>query len=190
MAKGGSNVNLHKGIHLDEDQLLWALIDEAELPPPLRAHVSTCPQCRAKKERFEQDLEKLGQTAGHYAPLLKKRVTLPVEKPQRSYKGYWAWPASLGAVVTAALLILVLSWPTPMKITPPDKEDWVAQDVWEANRFMTEISLIAENALPAVYLDISAMTESGFDEGFVEFLVPSVEGEQTSKDSNKRGVTC
>ncbi|MES0350366.1 MAG: hypothetical protein ABUK19_06570, partial [Desulfobacteria bacterium] len=66
-----------KDLHLDEDQLLWAVVEENELPLPLQEHLSACPQCRANKERFEGDLARLGQMAERFAPSPKGPVSLP-----------------------------------------------------------------------------------------------------------------
>lgn len=177
-----------KGLHLDEDQLLWALVDEAKLPPPLQEHLSTCPQCRAGKERFEQDLARLGQMAKRFAPLPRKRVSLPV-KTRWSFIGWsWDWRACFGVAVTVALMIVIVWWSAPFRTTPGDSEHILVREMDEAERLMTEISMLVENALPPVYLDICGRSDPGFDEEFMQFVVPSTESERVSYDSGRGGV--
>ena len=177
-----------KGLHLDEDQLLRAVVDEAELPPPLQEHLSTCPQCRAAKERFEQNLARLGQMAERCAPSPRKCVSLPVEKPRISIGWSWDWRAYFGVAVAVALMIVIVWWSAPFRTTPEDRGDILALEMREADRVMTEISMLVENALPPVYLDICGTSDPGFDEEFMQFIVPSIESEAVSYYSGKGGV--
>ena len=39
-----------KDLHLDEDHLLKALVDEADLPRLQREHLAHCHECRERKE--------------------------------------------------------------------------------------------------------------------------------------------
>ena len=177
-----------KGLHLDEDQLLWAVVDEAELPPPLQGHLSTCPQCRAAKGKFEQDLARLGQMAQRFAPLPRKRVSLPVEKPRISMWWPWDWRAYFGVAVTVALMIVIVWWSAPFRTTPEDSGDMLAQEMRDDVRIMTEISMLVENALPPAYQDICGISDPDFGEEFIQFIVPSIESEAVSYDSGKGGV--
>lgn len=177
-----------KDLHLDEDQLVKALVEEAELPLPLREHLSTCPQCRANKQMFEQDLARLGQMAERASPSLIRQVSLPVGESRHSTGWWWGWRTSLGAAAAAALVV-ILVWGVPiLRNTPLGNGDMLAHEMQEAEQFMTEIDLLVENALPPVYSDISAESNTGLDEEFIQFMVPSIEEESISYDSGKRGV--
>jgi predicted anti-sigma-YlaC factor YlaD len=181
-------VSIDKDLHLDEDQLLWAVVEENELPLPLQEHLSACPQCRANKERFDQDLARLGQMAERLAPLPRGPVSLPVEKPRGSTGWLWGWRAYASATVAAALVVIVV-WSSPMfRDTPGDNGDMLAREMQEAEQFMAEVSMLVENALPPVYLDISAESSAEFDDEFIQFVVPSVEEESLSYDPGKRGA--
>jgi hypothetical protein len=181
-------VSTDKDLHLDEDQLLWAVVGEAEFPLPLQEHLSACPHCRANKESFEQDLARLGQTAERFAPLPKRRVSLPVEKPRGFIGWSWGWRTYVSAAVAAALVLVFVWWSPTTRTTPGGNGDIVALEMQEAEQFMTEVSMLVENALPPVYQDISAESGAGFDEEFIQFVVPSVEDEPLSYDSGRRGV--
>ncbi|MCD6571565.1 MAG: hypothetical protein J7L53_12770 [Deltaproteobacteria bacterium] len=176
-----------KGSHLDKDQLLWAVVDEAELSSELRDHLSTCPLCRAEKERIEQDLARLGQMAQRFAPSPRREVLLPVEESRNSSLWSWDWRVVLGAAMTTALVILVVSWSLFFKITPEDRLARLTQEMWEDERLMTEISMLEEDPLPQLFLDVSAESFSEIDEEFIEFIVPIIEGETLSHDQGKRG---
>ena len=181
-------MSTNEDLHLDEDQLLWAVVEEAELPLPLQEHLSACPQCRAKKERFERDLARLGQMAERFAPSPRRRVSLPVEKPRGSMGWLWGWRAYVSATVAAALVVIVV-WSSPMfRDTPGDNGDMLALEMQEAEQFMAEVNMLVENALPTVYLDISAESSADFDDEFIQFVVPSVEEESLSYDPGKRGA--
>ena len=177
-----------RDFHLDEDKLLWAVVDEAELPPPLQEHLSTCPRCRAAKERLEQDLARLGQMAERFAPLPRKRVSVPVEKPRSSIWWSWSRRSYIGAAVTVTLMIVIVWWSALFRTTSEDSGDMLAREMWEADRVMTEVSMLVENALPPVYLDICGKSYPDYDEEFMQFLIPPIENEQLSYDAWRGGV--
>ncbi len=181
-------MSTNEDLHLDEDQLLWAVVVEAELPLPLQEHLSACPQCRANKERFERDLARLGQMAERFAPSPKGPVSLPVEEPRGSIGWSWGWRAYVSAAVAAALVVILVWWSPVHRNTPGDNGDLLAREMEEAEQLMTEVSMLVENALPPVYLDISVESGVGFDEEFMQFVVPSVEDEPLSYDPGKRGA--
>lgn len=177
------------GFHLNDDQLLWSVVDEAELPLPLREHLSACPVCQANKNRIAKDLARLSQMAERFAPSPTKPVSLPVEEPRRTVRWSWGWRTGVGVAV-AAMLALMLIWRTPMFRTPSgDNGDMLAREMQEAEQFMTDIALLVENALPPVYLDISGESSPGWDEEFIQFMVPSTEDEPLTYNSGKRGVS-
>ena len=177
-----------KDLHLNEDQLVKAVVEEDGLPLPLREHLSTCPQCRANKQVFEQDLARLGQMAKRTSPSPRRPVSLPEGESRHSIGSWWGWRTSLGAVAAAALVV-ILVWGVPiLRNTPIGNGDMLGREMQETEQFMTEIDLLVENALPAVYSDISAESNTGLDEEFIEFMVPSIEEESISYDLGKRGV--
>ena len=40
--------------------------------------------------------------------------------------------------------------------------------------------MLAENALPEVYLDLSESLDGGYDEGFIDFLIPPLDDDSVS----------
>lgn len=175
-----------KNLHLEEDQLLKAAVDETDLSQSQRDHLLVCRQCREGREKIEKDLAQLGQMAERFSPSSKRKFSLPPEKPQRSFLWSWQWRTALGAAV-AAIIIGVVGIQTLFENTPGIRENTYTQEMLEAEEFMTEVSILAENALPQEYLDITGETDEEPDEGFMEFMTPMIEDESLSYDSGKKG---
>jgi len=177
----------NKKSHLREDQLLQAVVDEEALPLSTRDHLSTCLECRAEKERFSEDLAQLGQMASRFAPSPSKRVSFDEERPGFHLGWFWDRRAYLGTA-TAAVLVAVVLWSSGLFTKVPEEGlDMMAEETWEAEQFMAEISTLVENALPPEYLELSGEFDSSFDETFMEFVVPSTETDPLSHDTHDRG---
>jgi hypothetical protein len=181
-------MSVDKSVHLSEDQLIMAIVEESDLPISLREHLYTCPQCRSDKVRFEQKLTQVGRMAKNYTPPSKRRISLPDSEPRSFYLWFSGRRAAFGLALTVAMLILVVWWTAPFKITPEGGVEITAREMQEAESFMTEISLLAENALPTVYMDINGESHTGFDEEFMQFIIPTINKESQSYDSGTKGV--
>lgn len=157
--------------HLGENDILQAVIDETDLSQRLKQHLSECSHCRLQKERFAQELTRLGQLARRYAPGPQRRVTL-VEKRVRSPIFNWKYAVSAAAVAAAIIVV----WATVLiQSQQPGSVGNLTQNMVEAERLMTEIDGLVENALPPVYLEIVGETELNPDEEFLEFLIPAAD---------------
>jgi hypothetical protein len=179
-------VSEQKNNHLDDDQLLWAVVDEAELPASLGEHLSSCAQCFARKERLEQKLVRLGQKAEIFVPLPGKKVSLSIDEARSPHWWSWGWRTALA--VSLAMILIAL-WSSNLFIPSPDTVvTRLNQEMLEDERFMAEISLLEENALPSLFEDISQEGHSVFDEEFMEFVVPSTEDEIRSHNLTIRGA--
>jgi hypothetical protein len=175
-----------KNNHLDDDQLLWAVVEEAELPASVGEHLSACSQCFARKERLEQKLARLGQKAEIFAPSPGKKVSLSVDEARSPHWWSWGWRTALA--VSLAVIFIAL-WSSNIFIPSTDTViTRLNQEILEDERLMAEISLLEENALPSLFEDISQEGNSVFDEEFMEFVVPSVEDEIRSHNPTKRGA--
>jgi len=176
-------------LHLDDDQLVWAVVDEAELPSPMRKHLSTCPVCRANKAHTAKNLSRLGQAAERFAPLPAQPISLSVEKQRSTARWYWGWRTFVATAAAAALVLAVL-WHTPVFRNPPKENRYMlTTEMQEAEQFMTEVAMLVDNALPAVYLDISGESSTDLDEESMESVDPSVENKPLTNNSRKRGVS-
>ena len=162
-------------VHLDEDQLIWAVVDEAELSIPARDHLSVCSMCQARKERLEKELARLGQLAEHLAPFHKGRVVLPREQPKASFGWLWNWRVALAAGAAATGVIVVALWFALLMTTPENRVAPLAREIWEDERLMADVRMHEANALSPVHLDITGDSYLVLDEEFMEFVVPAIE---------------
>jgi hypothetical protein len=181
-------VSSEKQVHLGEDQLLGAIVDEGDLPSTIRDHLARCPRCLANKEKLEQNLMTLGRMAEIYSPMPRRTVSLPSIISNDGNRLWKGWRICFGTALAAALAAVVVFWPGLEGPGHKDKIDMVAMETWEEEGFMTEINTLVDNALPAVYLDISGEGDTRLDDEFMQFIVPTAESESVSHQTLKGGV--
>ena len=179
-------MNADKGYHLEEKQIIMAVVDESDLPLAQQEHLVACPKCRTSKERLEQELAWLSHTAELFAPHPQKQISLSAEKP-RSAIGWFGSRRALGVALTAAFVIIVVWWFGLTRITPEGGVGMPAPESWETDSFMTEIGILVENALPQEYRDISGEYDSLFEEECMQFFVPSIHNNSLSLDPGRKG---
>ena len=169
--------------HLGEDHILQAVIDDTDLSKLQQQHLAQCSRCQSDKERLESELTHLGQMAERYAPEPLRRINVTDEKVRSpfSIRGF-----AIGAAAVASVIIVV--WATFLiRSQRPGGIGNLAQDMVEAERLMTEINVLVENALPQVYLDIVGETNLNLDEDFIDFLIPTNEGAARISALAKKG---
>ena len=157
--------------HLAEEDMLQAVIDDTDLSTLQQQHLAECPRCRSHRERLENELTHLGQMAERYAPEPLRRITVAHDKVRSpfSIRGF----AFSAAAVAAAIIVV---WATFLiRSQQQGRIGNLAQNMVEAERLMTEINVLVENALPQVYLDIVGDTNLNLDEDFIDFLIPTNE---------------
>lgn len=181
-------MSFNKENHPNEDQLIWAIVDEAKLPDSIREHLSLCPRCRAGIKKIEQDLNNLGQTARQLAPATHRIISLPVDKPSKIYRWPHDWRISFGAIAAAALIIFTIWFSIPKTIIIEDTFSIMAEISWEDDDFMTEISTLAENVLPQIYMDIIGESYLSLDDEFIKFAVPDLGTDSLSHRQRRKGV--
>ncbi len=165
--------------HLDENQIIQAVVDSADLPEAVRDHLTECPQCLENKESFARELANLGQLAEQYAPRPQRRIQLPLAdakaQPKHTFWSSFSWRNVAAATATVAAVLLIV-WGTNVmrNLSQPGTQN-LAAEMLEAEQLMTEVNTLVDNALPSFYLELSG--EKGPDdvEEFYQFLIPSVE---------------
>ncbi len=169
--------------HLGENDILRAVIDDTDLPQGVKQHLIECAHCRLQKGRFEQELARLGQLAKRYAPEPRRRVTVDTARVRPPFLN---WKLAFGAAAVAATVIIV--WAAVLiKTQQPGSVGNLARNMVEAERLMTEIDMLVENALPPVYLEIVGETDLNPDDEFLEFLIPDTEDSPRISDLTKKG---
>ena len=168
-------MNFTKNRHLNEDQIVEAIVEAGDLPDVLRNHLDVCPQCRLAIERFEEELLGLGKLARYFSPKSQHQITLPIGKETQSFFGSWKWQISFGAAFSAVLVFAMIWWSGMTNTTINDGSNNLSAELWEDEQLMTEISSLADNALPQLYLDITGEPDPETEDNFQEFLDPSDE---------------
>ena len=173
--------------HLGEDDMLQAVIDGTDLSKVQQQHLAECSQCRSHRERLENELAHLGQMAERYAPEPLRRITVEHDKVQSpfSIRGF----AFSAAAVAAVIIVLWAAF--LIRNQQQGHIGNLAQNMVEAERLMTEIDVLVENALPQIYLDIVADTDLSLDEDFIDFLIPTSEDDpRISAFAKKGSILC
>jgi hypothetical protein len=173
--------------HLGEEDMLQAVIDDSDLSALQQQHLAECSECRSQRERLENQLAHMGQMAERYAPEPMRRITVAHDKVRSpfSIRGF-----AFSAAAVAAVIIVV--WATFLiRSQQQGRIENLAQNMVEAEKLMTEINVLVENALPQVYLDIAADTNLNLDEEFIDFLIPTNEDDpRISAFAKKGSILC
>jgi len=175
--------------HLDEEQLIQAVVDAADLPDSLQTHLTECSQCLAGKNSFELEMTKLSQKAAQFAPKPQRRIILPAPKTKNPFSNLLDWRNLIAAAATVAA-VFILVWGTNMVRNRSEygTQNLTAEMV-EAERLMTEVNTLVDNALPAFYLEISGEKNADYDEEFYQFLIPTVEDKALTSNRGKKGTS-
>jgi hypothetical protein len=157
--------------HLGENDILRAVIDDTDLSQSMKQHLDECSHCRLQIEHLQQELARLGRLTKRYAPEPRRRVSVATDRRRWLFLN---WKFAFGAAAVAAAVIVV--WATVLiHSQQPANVGILGQNMVEAERLMTEVDGLVENALPPVYLKIVGETDLNPDEEFLEFLIPDPE---------------
>ena len=174
--------------HLNENQLLRAVIDIQDLSASLQGHLAKCKQCLDQKERFEADLGRLGKIAQQAAPQPHRRIILPARKSNKPLWHWGGWRSAFGAAAVAAVLLLAIWVPNRMRGPLPLDSAELAREMQEAEQLMAEVNMLVENALPPAYINISGEAAPQLDDEFMQFLIPSIEDDPQASKPEKKGL--
>jgi hypothetical protein len=171
--------------HLSEEQIIRAVIDEKELAGEDRQHILECQLCNNKINQFQAELQELGENARLSVPPMTKNITLPsAEGTPASYKSRWL--PSFGAAAMAGLVLffyfLGMEAMSP-RLTPLQNPEALLEDEY----LMEEIFEMVENPFSDVLYEITG-DNSGFDEEFLQFIVPDVQEDFQSKYLIQGGI--
>jgi len=181
------SIHNHNEPHLEESDILQAVIDNTDLSVLQQQHLVECSQCRSSKQRLEQELARMGQLAERYAPKPQRRITVAEQKVRSPLLN---WRLAFSAAAVAAVILVV--WGTFLiRNQQQGSIGNLAQNMVEAERLMTQINALVENALPQVYLDIVGETNLNLDEDFMDFLIPTPEDTpRISAFAKKGSILC
>jgi len=152
---------VNKVIHLDDKQIVEAVIDESGLHGELRRHLFECPDCRAQKEVLAGDLARFGQISREQAHLNYRKPRI-VGQRAGWFAPVWRVRPALGLGLVFATFLALLLYPPAMKRDRLYTQEVVYNEMVQDAKFMTEIEKLEENPLPRFYVN---MEDQGEQEG-------------------------
>ena len=175
--------------HLDEHQLIQAVVDAADLPQSVQAHLSECSQCLAGQKDFQRALTKLGQKAEQYAPRPQRRIVLPVHQSKNPFGNLLNWHNLIAAAATVTA-VFILVWGTHIARNFSERRtENLTAEMRNAEKLMTEVNTLVDNPLPPIYLEIAGEKKPDYDEEFYQFLIPTIEDKTLTSVQGKRGTS-
>ena len=157
--------------HIVEERLLEVVIENAPTTQVEDGHLAGCRRCRSAIEDLKADLQSLRRASKSFTPERTRRVTLPESTAPSRRWGLGGWRIAAGAVATLCLAT-VFWWQTS-----PRSPDPVAAT---PDPVMLETRMLAENAMPADYQAMMESLDGGFDQGFIDFIIPPLDEESLS----------
>jgi len=178
------NENNNINRHLTDDEIIAALVDEADLGPELQAHLSDCRRCSSKLKKIHQQLHDLGHMAEQMAPVSTQSIRLPETIDRSDSQTGWRLKPVLGAMA-AMVLVVMLVWPqAKFYIRTYFIQNMLTQGIKEDNILISEVDVLVEDALPEKYRHILAAAEPEFNQDFMQYIVPPIEDNNFSSLSN------
>lgn len=165
---------MKENIHLEEEQMIRAIVDESDLPEAERKHLAACSTCGEKKQEMEKELSVLGKLAQAYAPSPPTRMLLP--EKERFYLRPWTWQKTLlaGASAVAVLVLIVAIWFR----FPRTGREKASLDIYhsasERELLSIEARALEEDPLPPFHRFVIGGSYPVLNEGFVEFVSTSI----------------
>jgi hypothetical protein len=172
-------------VHLNEDMIVGAVIDDNELTGKQRQHLLECRFCHGKVEQFKSELQEFGENTRLSAPPLTKNIILPSDEPDpASYKS--SWLPSFGAAVMAGLVLFFYFLgmeSRSLRFTPLQSPGISLED----ENLMEEIFEMVENPLSDELYQITG-DNGGFDEEFFQFIIPDIQEDFQSQYYIQGGI--
>jgi len=171
--------------HLNEEQIIGAVIDEKELTGEDRQHLLECRICHGKIEHLRDELQELGENARLSVEPMRKNITLPREEPASA--GFrLGWFPSFGVVAMAGLVLFVyflgMESMSP-QLTALQSYETLLEDEY----LMEEIFEMVENPLSDELYRLTG-ENGGFDDEFLQFVVPDIQEDFQSKHFIQGGI--
>jgi len=167
-------------IHLNEDQIIKAVVDQNDLSADERSHLSTCSVCQGKKKQFEQELNNLGRMVKECAPLPERKLIPLYQEPLQKSWGSWFWRPVFVCGVALILLIAGIWFSTPYKSYREYKTAQLIEEIEDDQKFMDAIEVLEEKVLFNFYPDVSGEPYSYVDDEFLEFIFPLEESQYST----------
>lgn len=174
--------------HLQDGQIICTVIDEGDLALHNRDHLLVCPLCKGKVEKFSAGLQAFGQKARQSVPPFSHPVKLPPGKQPAPVAHNAGWLPFFGAAAMAGMVVFFyfmgLTTKYPAKLATLPSQESLLED----ESLMREISEMIEFPLPDNMYEITGDNGIGFEDDFLQFVVPDIEEDSQSELIIQGGV--
>lgn len=155
--------------HLNEEEIIMAVVDAEDLGRLQQQHLSQCSRCRSQIEAMNDDLTNMVRIAEAASPVVTKPFRAPATDKRRAGWLPFGRKLSTGlAVVVACVIIGGLFWQNQVS----NRRQQFAREMLEAEQLMQQVNLLVENPLPETIMTIGAEGIGEHDEDFFKFLIP------------------
>jgi len=153
--------------HVDEEQILKAIVDEGDLSEEARRHLAGCGDCRARLAHIRGQLSDFGRKAERYAPVMYRKVKVP----RRAKRFLPSWldfrrPVTVGFALASVLLVIIGF--NLFGTSPETRTAMVYREMANDEKLISEITSLEDDALPQFYRDVSEGLEG--DDGETSLL--------------------
>jgi hypothetical protein len=181
------NLTTPSNKHLDEMQLLKAIVDLSDLSNDQQAHLAACPECLAEKARLDRMLLQVGEMAKASVPNVVRRPVLS-NRSSNFLQKWFLDVRPLVRITVPALLVLIIA--TAALVLKPDQDTHIAfveQQMLDPEQLLADIDSLIENPLPQGLQTMVSIVEIDPDEDFMEYIVPITENDPLSNISGEKG---
>ena len=159
-------------IHLSEEQLICAVVQEDDLGQAVKNHLLACSKCKTEKKRFEHDLNSLGRLAKDFTPKPVKRPA-PALKDKKVHRPFRPIMAAGFALM---LLLVALWWTGTQEPVENMMYSQILQEMEEDIDLMEKIERLESLALSGMVMETNGESYEQLNEEFLNFVVPVENG--------------
>ena len=166
----------NQDVHLNEDKIIRAIVDENDLTTSERNHLSKCSICQKGKQEFEQVLHRMGDMSQELVPSPQRRFIVHSQKSRSSFR----WQPALVTGCVMVLLVVGIWKSSLFKKFQENGSVQIVQTMESDQHRLAAVTLVEDYALPDVYQDIIGISDEEdyadyddyYDDEFLEFVLP------------------
>ena len=168
--------------HLDSERIMISMVDERELSPSEREHLSLCPDCAAARARLVSQLSGLSAQAVTHTPVSRKKIALPAEQQANAMAWFMRWSLGMAAAVATVVIVAVFLLGRMFPGGQGFDEMKLASETARDEMLLAEVRALENDPLPRAYSEIIPDAGVSLDEDFFDFLIPlDSNGSETQK---------
>ena len=171
--------------HLNEEEIITAVVDTADLDRPQQQHLADCNHCRSQIEALSGDLNKMAQIAEATTPAVTKPFRAPTADGRHTGWLPLGRKLATGLALTVACIIIGGLY---LQNHLDNRSMRLAQEMHEAEQLMRQVDQLVENPLPETIMTISAEGVVENDEDFFKFLIPDETGDAAISQNAMKGM--